>query len=505
MSRRSGRRRPAALAVALALLLASAGTASAAPDDVTFEGEGMTVSPAGAGGDTWDNGATGSTGNWAKQLWANGTASKTVTTTRSSVHLFARVKPSTCEGAPEITIKAGGKQWWSGPVNGDVAAPVTGEKFRYIGAMISLPPGTHTVEIAFTNNFDRVVANQKICDRAVLIDKVTLVATPFSPNGWRNKPLPSNAPIASNSTVLRNEIIDQMNDHMASGGAGVWIGHTSWATPVYTVPPDQPTVKVTPDRDNPPLAAQWAAVPLPPDARPQVGSDGSPESDRILVVWQPSTDTLWEFIGLRKDATGNWIGYFGGKMPNVSQHQGQFEDPPLGPGSGYGGAATSISYLAGVQRIEEIRRGVEGIKAGQNAATLNAIDHAINYVVMAPRGRAGWCWPAQRTDGAATALNPEAIPAGTRFRFPATLDLDQYNLHPHARLIAEAIKRYGMIATDQGGNFGFGAEDPFQTGTNPYPGFWDNRYPNYSGEFANFPWDQLQALGPEGTGCQDKP
>jgi hypothetical protein len=126
--------------------------------------------------------------------------------------------------------------------------------------------------------------------------------------------------------------------------------------------------------------------------------------------------------------------------------------------------------------------------------------------VKTPRGRAGWCWPAQRTDGHLTSLAPEAIPAGTRFRFPASLNLDAYNLTPHARLVAEAIKRHGMVARDSAGLVGFWAEDPYPTGENPYPGFWANKYPHAKagGVFEGFPWDKLEVLAPAGTGCRDR-
>ena len=492
MPGRSGRRRPATLALALGLLLACAGPAPAAPDDVPFEGETMSVAPAGAGGDSWDNAATGPTGNWAKHLWANGTASKTVTTTRSSVHLFARVKPSVCEGPPEITIKAGGKQWWSGPVNGAADGAVNGEKFRYIGARISLPQGTHTVEISFTNNFDRVIGTTKVCDRGVLIDKVTLVATPFSATGWRNAPLSSTTPVASNSLQLVGDIQRMITENQQrppdpNPHPGVWMsaGH-DYGTPIYTVPDDQPRVRVRhPAGDNPGFQAQIESVPLPPDAQPQSGTDGS------LVVWQPSTDTLWDFWQLKKNALGEWEAAYGGRLDNVSQNEGNWEPPPNGPGK-YGASATSIALLAGAPRIEEMKRGV--------------IDHAVDFSIRGAQGYDGWCWPAQRTDPQHVRRDSAAIPAGTRFRFPANLDLSQYNLTPFGLMWARAIQNYGMVLRDSGDGFGFWAEDWTPTGQNPYPTLWGNEYPNENGAFRNIPWDKLVALAqPPGKGCQDDP
>lgn len=342
-----------------------------------------------------------------------------------------------------------------------------------------------------TNDYALWVGDWKTCDRNAYIDTVTLVASPFSATGWRNKRLTADAPIAQNSELLRNELMDQIDDDLRAGGEGVWIAHNSYTTAVYTVPPDQPTVQVTPSPYWDELATQWEAVPLPPDAKPTPGED-------FLVVWQPSTDTLWEFIGLRKELDGQWVAWYGGRMPNVSQNEGHFVDPPLGPGSSFGATATSISPLAGMQRIEEIRRGLaEG--------AVDSIDHAIDFGIPWPRARDGWCWPAQRSDGLSRA--PEAISEGIRFRFPASLNLDAYDLHPYARLIAEAIKNYGMVARDQTSLVGFWAEDGGPTGRDPYGEFFGPHYPNGKpgGVFDGFPWHALQVLAPAGTGCQDDP
>jgi hypothetical protein len=100
---------------------------------------------------------------------------------------------------------------------------------------------------------------------------------------------------------------------------------------------------------------------------------------------------------------------------------------------------------------------------------------------------------------------------GTRFRFPPTFDLDAYAadpahpLSPYALIVARAIQKYGMIADNSAGVVSFVAEDPTPRGTNPYPGFFQNKYPNANGVFANFPWSQLEVVQPGGFGCVDKP
>jgi hypothetical protein len=493
--RPSAKRAAVALVCGLALMLLGGSQAAlAAPDDVTFEGESMSL-PSNDGTNNFDANASG---NQTKAIWTNGTATKTVTTTRSTVHLFVRARGDWCQGDPTISVKVDGHEWYAGPVSTS-GNSLQASSYKWIGVRVSIPSGSHAVSVGQTNNYDLWVGSTKVCDRSVYIDKLTLVATPFSPTGWRNTPLADNAPIAANSSLLRDELIDQINDSLALGSgpaaAGVWVNTDQWSVPVYTVPPDQPTVAVTPNPQRADLAAQWSAVPLPPDAKPAAPANG----DRALLVWQPSTDTLWEFWLFSRDASGKASAAYGGRMTNVSQQEGHFTDPPTGPGAGFGTNATSIAELAGLQRIEEIRRGV--------------IDHAIDFQVATPRGRAGWCWPAQRTDGYLTSKDPAAIPGGTRFRFPASFDLDAYAadpahpLHRYALMVAKAIQKYGMVADNSAGVVSFVAEDPTPTGSNPYGSFWDNKYPNAqpNGLFANFPWSQLQVVQPGGFGCVDKP
>jgi hypothetical protein len=467
---RVGGRRGRRHCVAFAIAVAAAWPAGAAahhspahapsPYDVELEGETMGLRPAGVGTNAPDASAYR---GWAKSVFANGAATTTVTATRPSVHLFARVRPNACVGPPEIVIRAGGRTWWSGALDG--------EGFRWIGVRVSLPAGVHTVEVALTNNVDRWVGPVKMCDRGVLVDHVALVASPFAPDGWRNRPLADDAPIwTEKSALFRDELEDQVADDVAGERAyksGVWVGTSEWSTPVYTVPFDQPRVRVRAPADRPDLQAQWNDVPLPPGAQPAQPHDGG---DRHLLVWQPSTDTLWEFFGLRYhddpvETLGGviepyWSAGFGGRLRKVSASEGHFPGPAVGRG-GYGATATAISLLAGMQRIEEIGRALAEPGVGP-------LDHALDFAVVSPRGRAGWCWPAQRTDSHLTSLAPEAIPAGTRFRIRAGFDVDrhadEHGLHPYAEMIAKTIQRHGMVARDSGPVSGWYAEDPTPTG-----------------------------------------
>jgi hypothetical protein len=456
--------------------------------DAEVEGETMTLAPA-YGLAMYD--AKAKHGNFnALQIWANnGDATKTVNMSQAATHLLVRARGDDCLGAPTILVKVDGQTRYDGPVSiGD---------YQSIGVRLSIPAGSHAIAIRLTNDYSVTVGGVKVCDRNAWIDTVRLVGQPFSATGWRNTPLPAVTTTTPNSAAMADDLRRQIMT-TPPPDAGVWVNHDKYTSPTYVVGEEHPVVKVTPDRDFPALAAQWEAVPLPPDVRP---SDGN---DKTAVIWQPETDRIWEFMGLRRDENDNtkWIAHHGGRMDNVSSNEGTW------PGH-FGAAATSIGVLAGQQRIEELRRGV--------------IDHPVTVALDRGQGRDGWCWPADRTDtDGPTRLDDAAIPAGTRFRFRSMLNLDTYPMHPYARVLARAIQRYGMVVSDHADVVAFGAEDYPRTGQpdeNPYSsgpgaggqgdpnhGIFGWEYPNRYQIFKDFPWHELEAVSlPLGKTCTDNP
>src|SRR5207245_640602 len=102
----------------------------------------------------------------------------------------------------------------------------------------------------------------------------------------------------------------------------------------------------------------------------------------------PSSDKLWDFIGL-SNSSGRFTAGYGGEigpvapgMLGVAENPGFFMDPPAGFGSSYGASATGIPLLAGLQRISELQAG--------------AINHVVAFELPAPAPC--FRWPAQRED-----------------------------------------------------------------------------------------------------------
>lgn len=295
----------------------------------------------------------------------------------------------------------------------------------------------------------------------------------FSPSSFWNEPVAADAKLDPKSSELVQAFSTEIaNDTLAKDPP--WINTTVESVPIYTVPADQPTVQVrleAPSR-SPTLQKAWAAVPLPPTAQPAAGTD------KVLVVWQPSTDRLWDFWRLVHTSEG-WSASWGGAMQHVSSNPGVY-GPKAWPGAKpwWGDSASSLEPVGGLISLEDLEHG--------------QIDHAVAIAI--PNVRAGvYASPAQRTDG--TSTDPLALPEGAHLRLAPTLDLAALHLPRVTLMIAEAAQRYGLFVRDYAPDVTFYAQDPIPTGTNPYAGptgYFEGQSPREL--LANFPWSHLQVL-----------
>ncbi len=92
--------------------------------------------------------------------------------------------------------------------------------------------------------------------------------------------------------------------------------------------------------------------------------------------------------------------------------------------------AAGLPILPGLARYDEVARGV--------------IDHALRFT--APTVRSSYIYPAR--DSPSHNRSPQLPPMGLRVRLKASVDIAR--LPRQARIIALALKRYGMILADVG-------------------------------------------------------
>lgn len=297
----------------------------------------------------------------------------------------------------------------------------------------------------------------------------------FAPTSFWNEPVPADAPLDPSSAAIVSAFDGEVTAAEEAKKGLPNINTTAWSVPIYTVPNTQATVEVTQEYGgnvNVALQSAWDAVPLPPEARPAVGSDAD------LVVWQPSTDKLWEFWGLEKTDTG-WQARWGGAMDSASSDSGVY-GPEAWPGASqdWGVSATSLSVAGGLITLEDLELG--------------QINHALAIAV--PNTREGeYASPAHRTDGYSTA--PLSLPEGAHLRLDPNLDLASLHLPRLTLMMAEAAQRYGIFVRDSAANVAFVAQDPTPTGTDPYTGahgYFEGKSPQQL--LASFPWRYLQLL-----------
>jgi hypothetical protein len=295
----------------------------------------------------------------------------------------------------------------------------------------------------------------------------------FAPDSPWNKSLSPDAPLDPLSGPIMARFRKRVRRETRAE-TGPNIETTRWSVPIYTVPRDEPTVRVAqsnPKSFSPTLQSAWDEVPLPADAEPAGGTD------EHLVVWQPGTNRLWEFWRLRREA-GGWAASWGGAMRNVSKNWG-FYGPGAWPGATYawGGSASSLSLAGGVVTFEDMSKGT--------------INHALALVI--PGVREGvYSLPARRTDGEVPSRL--ALPEGAHLRLDPRLDLASLGLPPFTLMLARAAQRYGIFIRSKSGQVGFLAQDP-PTLADPYEGPQGYFEGWTQGELAAaFPWKHLQLL-----------
>jgi outer membrane biosynthesis protein TonB len=295
----------------------------------------------------------------------------------------------------------------------------------------------------------------------------------FSPTSFWNTEPGSAAALDPQSSSLTGAFLGEIEAAVAAG-TGPWINTTNYSVPIVRVPADQPKVRVqlVSKFSAPYLQAAWEEVPIPPTAKPSEGTDGT------LLVWQPSSDKLWEFWRASHTASG-WQAAWGGAIQNVSKNRGVYDSEAwAGAKPWWGSSASSLSIAGGLITLEDLERG--------------SIDHALALAI--PNVRAGaYSSPAQRTDG--TSTSPLSLPEGAHLRLDPSLDLSKLNLPPLTLMVARAAQRYGIFVRARAKVIHFFAEDPTSLPTNPYlgkTGYFEGKSP--AKLLASFPWSHLQLL-----------
>lgn len=305
----------------------------------------------------------------------------------------------------------------------------------------------------------------------------------FSPSSFWYQKVDGDIPLHPNQANLKLEIPRQIKAFYQT----VNLNDKQYCAPLFIASNDTPRVNVGQwnggQKDwfhHIPLADQWKNVPIPEYATPSEGTD------KEMAVYDPETDTYWEFWLMRKTESGGWEARWGGRIQNVKKSDGIF------PGT-YGTTATSLPFLGGQITAEELQRG--------------DIRHAMGMALVEVEHHDKFVWPAHRSDGHNPNKAPNRIKEGQRFRLNPKLNLDDYKLTKVGRIIAKAAQEYGFVLWDKAGAVSLRAQNVTSYTAlgkpNPYLALY-GKLPDGKQRYGyqvldNFPWNELEFL-PENYG-----
>lgn len=253
-------------------------------------------------------------------------------------------------------------------------------------------------------------------------------------NSWNRRV--DRLPVAANSAEIIGSMGTERGLH-ADFGSGLWEG-APIGIPITVVGRGTPKSRVSFEYAD---ESDRAPYPIPRGVPIEGGyrSDG----DRHALIVDRDSCKLYELFALYPRGRGWRAG--SGAIWNLRSNR-------LRPAGWTSADAAGLPILPGLARYDEVRRGV--------------INHALRFTVR--RTRRAYVYPARHF--ASSSDDPSLPPMGLRVRLKASFDVSGYPRQ--ARVVLTALKRYGMLVSDNG-------SDWFVTGS-PNPG-WRN--------------DDLRALG----------
>jgi hypothetical protein len=246
---------------------------------------------------------------------------------------------------------------------------------------------------------------------------------PFPDDNPWNTPI-DHEPVDPNSDLLIASIGADANLHPDFGAN--WNGGP-FGIPYVVVEGSQPGVAVSflyHDESDP------GPYPIPDDAPIEGGADS--DGDRHIIVIDRDNWMLYELFDAHP--TGNGWQAGSGAIFDLNSNA-------LRPAGWTSADAAGLPIFPGLVRYDEVEAG--------------EIEHALRFTVNSTRR--AYTYPARHW--ASSSNDPSLPPMGMRVRLKADVDISTYP--EAAQVVLRALKTYGMILADNGGNwFVSGAPDP---------------------------------------------
>jgi hypothetical protein len=264
---------------------------------------------------------------------------------------------------------------------------------------------------------------------AASADALRLPAAPRCPvfpasNPWNQRV--DRLPVAADSDAIIGSIGHERTLH-PDFGSGLWNGGPI-GIPITIATRRTPRSRVAFE-----YAAESDKGPYPIPRGVKIEGGRNADGDRHAVIVDRDRCRLYELHSLYPRPGGGWRAGSGAIWDLRSNR--------LRPAGWTSADAAGLPILPGLARYDEVARG--------------RIDHALRFTVS--RTRRAYVWPARHF--ASDRTDPSLPPMGLRVRLKASFDTRGFPRQ--ARIVLEALKRYGMIVADNGSDWYItGAPDP---------------------------------------------
>jgi hypothetical protein len=216
--------------------------------------------------------------------------------------------------------------------------------------------------------------------------------------------------VASNSATMINAIGLTRGLHMDFGS------YAGYGIPYQVVTSATPRSTVSFEYDD---ESDQVGYPIP--ANPLIEGGPGADGDRHILMVDKDACRLYELFAAYRSG-GQWYAGSGATWDLRSN--------ALRPAGWTSADAAGLPILPGLVRYDEVAAG--------------AIKHALRFTTRTTRR--AYIYPARHY--ASSSSSTSLPPMGLRVRLKASYSTSGFS--PHARVIAEALKRYGMILADNG-------------------------------------------------------
>jgi hypothetical protein len=242
-------------------------------------------------------------------------------------------------------------------------------------------------------------------------------------NAWNQRV--DKLPVAADSDAIVRSI--GTGDHVhADFGSGLWDGGPI-GIPITVVGRRQAKRRVSFEYAD---ESDRGPYPIPRNVKIEGGRSST--GDRHAIIVDRDSCRLYELFSLYPRGSGWRAG--SGAIWNLRSNK-------LRPAGWTSADAAGLPILPGLARYDEVKRG--------------RIDHALRFTVQ--RTRRAYVFPARHY--ASNSDDPSLPPMGLRLRLKASFDVSGFPRQ--ARIVLVALKRYGMLVSDNGSSWYItGAPDP---------------------------------------------